>query len=116
MGSGLPLAGQYGLDVRRAGEDVDELALACRSIDNSSKARTGCEFSVPWRFLAWAYISVFSHDFQRVERCAQLVLSSYLDEVPTMQAKMKRCLLGAAFGASLMVPSCQSVQTTRGGV
>jgi len=33
-----------------------------------------------------------------------------------MQAKMKRSLLGVAFGTSLMVTSCQTVQTTRGGV
>ena len=33
-----------------------------------------------------------------------------------MQAKMKRCLLGAAFGASLIVTGCQTVQTTRSGV
>src|SRR5262249_9393431 len=40
----------------------------------------------------------------------------YLDEVLTMQAKIKRCILGVAFGASLVVTSCQTVQTTRGGV
>jgi predicted Zn-dependent protease len=33
-----------------------------------------------------------------------------------MQAKMKCSLLGVAFGASLVVTSCQTVQTTRGGV
>ena len=33
-----------------------------------------------------------------------------------MPATMKRYLLGAACGASLMVTSCQTVQTTRGGV
>ena len=33
-----------------------------------------------------------------------------------MQAKMKRCILGGAFGASLVLTSCQTVQTTRGGV
>ena len=33
-----------------------------------------------------------------------------------MQATMKRYLLGAACGASLVVTSCQTVQTTRGGV
>jgi predicted Zn-dependent protease len=54
--------------------------------------------------------------FQRIQRCAKIVISAYVDEVPTMQAKMKRCLLGAAFGASLVVTSCQTVQTTRGGV
>jgi predicted Zn-dependent protease len=33
-----------------------------------------------------------------------------------MQAKRKRCILGAVFGAFLVVTSCQTVQTTRGGV
>jgi predicted Zn-dependent protease len=33
-----------------------------------------------------------------------------------MHATMKRYLLGAAVGASLVVTSCQTVQTTRGGV
>jgi predicted Zn-dependent protease len=33
-----------------------------------------------------------------------------------MQAKLQRCILGAAFGAALVVTSCQTVQTTRGGV
>src|SRR5262245_562088 len=63
-----------------------------------------------------AYVSICSHDFQRVQRCAKIVISAYVDEVPTMQAKMKRCLLGAAFGAALVVTGGQTVQTTRGGV
>jgi predicted Zn-dependent protease len=33
-----------------------------------------------------------------------------------MQAQMKRCILGVAFGVSLVMTSCQTVQTTRGGV
>ena len=33
-----------------------------------------------------------------------------------MPAKIKRCILGCAFGVSLVVTSCQTVQTTRGGV
>ena len=33
-----------------------------------------------------------------------------------MQAKITRRILGCAFGASLLVTSCQTVQTTRGGV
>ena len=33
-----------------------------------------------------------------------------------MQAKLQRCILGGAFGVSLVVTSCQAVQTTRGGV
>ena len=33
-----------------------------------------------------------------------------------MQAQMKRRILGAAFGVSLVMTSCQTVQTTRGGV
>jgi len=33
-----------------------------------------------------------------------------------MQAKIKRCILGCAFGASLVVTGCQTVQTTHGGV
>jgi predicted Zn-dependent protease len=33
-----------------------------------------------------------------------------------MPAKIKRSLLGVAFGAALVVTSCQTVQTTRGGV
>ena len=33
-----------------------------------------------------------------------------------MQATMKHYILGAVFGASLVVTSCQTVQTTRGGV
>jgi predicted Zn-dependent protease len=36
--------------------------------------------------------------------------------MPTMQATLKRCLLGAAVSAALVVTGCQTVQTTRGGV
>ena len=43
--------------------------------------------------------------------CAYIV-----SEVLAMQAKIKRHILGWAFGASLVVTSCQTVQTTRGGV
>jgi predicted Zn-dependent protease len=32
-----------------------------------------------------------------------------------MQAKIKRCILGYAFGVSLVVTGCQTVHTTRGG-
>src|SRR5262245_62261012 len=63
-----------------------------------------------------AYVSGCFHDFKRIERWASLVIRSFMDEGPTMQATMKRYLLGAACGASLMLPSCQTVQTTRGGV
>jgi predicted Zn-dependent protease len=56
------------------------------------------------------------HDFRRVERLAKRAISAYVKEVPTMQATLQRCLLGAAFGAALVVTSCQTVQTTRGGV
>jgi hypothetical protein len=38
------------------------------------------------------------------------------DEVSTMPAKITRRLLGCAVGASLVLTSCQTVQTTRGGV
>jgi hypothetical protein len=33
-----------------------------------------------------------------------------------MQAKIKRWILGCAFGVSLVVTGCQTVQTTRGSV
>ena len=33
-----------------------------------------------------------------------------------MQAKLQRCILGGAVGVALVVTSCQTVQTTRGGV
>jgi len=39
-----------------------------------------------------------------------------VEEVPTMQAKLQRYILGVAVGVSLVVTSCQTVQTTRGGV
>jgi predicted Zn-dependent protease len=39
-----------------------------------------------------------------------------MEEVPTMPAKLQRYILGGAFGVSLVVTSCQTVQTTSGGV
>jgi len=39
-----------------------------------------------------------------------------MEEVPTMLAKLRRYILGGAFGVSLVVTSCQTVQTTRCGV
>src|SRR5262249_7104434 len=63
-----------------------------------------------------AYVSGCFHDFKRIERWAPLVIRSFMDEGPTMPATMKRYRWGAACGASLVMTSCQTVQTTRGGV
>src|SRR5262249_8423898 len=47
----------------------------------------------------------------------QLIYTSFIhfDKESTMQAKIKRWILGCAFGVSLVVTGCQTVQTTRGG-
>src|SRR5262245_65753271 len=47
----------------------------------------------------------------------QLLCASFIhfDKEATMQAKIKQCILGCAFGVSLVVTGCQTVQTTRGG-
>src|SRR4029450_7607945 len=47
----------------------------------------------------------------------QLLCASFIhfDEESTMQAKIKRCILGCTFGVSLVVAGCQTVQTTRSG-
>src|SRR5262245_49993843 len=43
-------------------------------------------------------------------------MRAYVEEVPIMPAKLQRYILGGAVGVSIMVTSCQTVQTTRGGV
>jgi hypothetical protein len=41
-----------------------------------------------------APVPVCSYDCKRVERLAKHAISAYWEEVPTMQAKLQRCILG----------------------
>jgi predicted Zn-dependent protease len=43
-------------------------------------------------------------------------LFTHCEEILTMQATIKRWSLGCAVGASLLLTSCQTIHTTRGGV
>ena len=62
-----------------------------------------------------APVSVCSHDCKRVERLAKHAISAYWEECRPCKPSFSDASWGA-FGVALVVTSCQTVQTTRGGV
>ena len=63
-----------------------------------------------------SHVSCSYHDFKRVERLVKPAISVYLEKRPSMPVKLQCCILGGVLGVALVVTSCQTVQTTRGGV